>query len=97
LQSHADLERVQVHGLCTCTSSRDAYQAISIKAEVPSDAEVEGVPIAITFPGEIKAEPEVNYVSMSTLGRFHKHKYPSFYRHSIYALLLHRTTFIRKN
>jgi hypothetical protein len=50
-------------------ASQDAYQAISVKAEVPSDAEAEEDPLAITFPGGIKAEPEVSCVSVSMLGR----------------------------
>jgi hypothetical protein len=51
-------------------SSQDAYKAISVKAEVPSDAETEEDPLSITSPG-VKAEPEVSYVSVSMLGRFH--------------------------
>jgi hypothetical protein len=61
LQNPADLERVQVRVLCgeICpAASHDAYQAIVIKAEVPSDAEAED-PLAITSPG-IMAEPEVS-------------------------------------
>jgi hypothetical protein len=50
-------------------SSQDIYQETSIKAEVPSGAEAED-PLAITFPGGIKAEPEVRYVPVSMLGRF---------------------------
>jgi hypothetical protein len=67
LQNPADLERVHVRDLCVemCpASSHDAYQAISKKAEVQSDAEVEVDPLAITFPLEIKAEPEVSCISM---------------------------------
>jgi hypothetical protein len=60
-------------------SSQDAYQAISIKAEVLSDAEAEEDPLAITSPG-MKAEPEVSCVSLSMLGRFHKDRYLSFYK-----------------
>jgi hypothetical protein len=59
LQNLADLEKVR--GLCSemCpVSSCDAYQAITIKAEVSSDAEEE-CPARITVP-EIKAEPEVS-------------------------------------
>jgi hypothetical protein len=52
-------------------ASQDAYQAIRMKAEVLSDAEAEEDPLAITFPGGIKAEPEVSCVSVSVLGRFH--------------------------
>jgi hypothetical protein len=51
-------------------SSQDAYQAISVKAELPSDAEAEKDPLAIISPG-IKAKPEVSCVSVSMLGRFH--------------------------
>jgi hypothetical protein len=64
LQNAADLESIHVRGLCgeICpASSRDAYQAVSIKTEVPSDAEVEEDPLAIPFSG-IKAEPEVSCV-----------------------------------
>jgi hypothetical protein len=50
-----------------------------VKAEVPSDADAEEDPLAIPFPGGIKAEPEVSCVSMPMLGRFHKDRYPSFY------------------
>jgi hypothetical protein len=98
LQNPADFDRVYIRGLCgkTCpASSQDAYQTISIKAEVPSDAETEKDPLAITFSG-IKDQPEVSCVSVSMLGGFHKYKYPPFYKHSIYELLLHRTTYIRK-
>jgi hypothetical protein len=79
LQNPADLERIQVRGLCDeiCTaSSQDADQAISIKAEVLSEAEAQENPLAIIFPGGIKAESEVSCVSMSMLGGFHKCKYP---------------------
>jgi hypothetical protein len=72
LQNPADLERVHVGGLCgeICpAASHDAHQAISVKAEVPPDAEAEEDPLAITSPG-IKDEPEVSS-SMSILGRFH--------------------------
>ncbi|XP_023709223.1 zinc finger protein 333-like [Cryptotermes secundus] len=54
----ADSENVQ--GLCseTCpASSCNAYQAISMKTEVLSDAGEEEYPVPITFPG-IYAEPE---------------------------------------
>jgi hypothetical protein len=71
-----------VRGLCgevSSASPQDADQAIIIKAEVPSDAEAEDDPLAITFPGGIKADPEVSSVSVSMLGRFHYHRYPSFY------------------
>jgi hypothetical protein len=33
-----------------------------VKAEVPSDADTEEDPLAIIFPGGIKAEPEVSCV-----------------------------------
>jgi hypothetical protein len=59
LQNLADSEKVQ--GLCCeiCpASSCDIYQAITIKAEVCSEAE-EVYPVPITFAG-IKAEPEVS-------------------------------------
>jgi hypothetical protein len=75
-------------------SSHDAYQVISVRAQILSDAEEE-YPVPLTFVG-IKAEPEVSCVSVSMLGGLHKYKYPSFYRHSIYELLLHGTTYIRK-
>jgi hypothetical protein len=58
--------------------SHDAYQAIGVTAEVASHAEAEEDPVAITFPG-IKAEPEVSCVTVSMLGRFHKHGFPSLY------------------
>jgi hypothetical protein len=72
LQNVADSEKER--SLCSEMSpaaSHDAYQAISIKSEVPSDAEAEEDPLAITFPAGIKAEPEVSCVSVSMLGRFH--------------------------
>jgi hypothetical protein len=43
-------------------SSQDAYQSISIKAEVPSDAEEEESVVPLLFVG-IKAGPEVSWVS----------------------------------
>jgi hypothetical protein len=46
--------------------SQDSYQAISVKAEVPSDAEAEEDPLA-----GMKAEPEVSCASVSMLGQFH--------------------------
>jgi hypothetical protein len=64
LQNLADLE--EVRGPCSeiCPAfSCDVYQAITIKAEVFSDAEEEEYPVPITFPG-IKAEPEVSCVSV---------------------------------
>jgi hypothetical protein len=66
-----------LHSEVCPASSRDAYPAVSIKAEVFSDAEEEEYPVPLTFVG-IKAEPEVSYVSMPMLGRFHKYRYPSF-------------------
>jgi uncharacterized Zn-finger protein len=45
-------------------SSQDAYQAISVKAEILSDAEEKEFPHPITFLG-IKTEPEVSCVSVS--------------------------------
>jgi hypothetical protein len=59
-------------------SSHDTNQAISIKVEVLSDVEEEEDPLATIFP-EIKAEPEVSYVSVSMLGGFHKYRYSLFY------------------
>jgi hypothetical protein len=73
LQNPADLERVHVRNLYDeiCPAfPQDAEQAISIKVEVPSDGEAEEDPLAITFPGGIKAEPEVSWVSGSMFGRF---------------------------
>jgi hypothetical protein len=71
LQNPADLEKIRGLRSELCPAySRDAYQAISIKAEVPSDAEAEVDPLSVTSPG-IKAEPEVSCVSVSTLGRIH--------------------------
>jgi hypothetical protein len=64
LQKFADSEKA--HGLCTdiCpASSCNAYQAVTIKAEVFSDAEEEEYPIPIPFAG-IKAEPEVSCLSV---------------------------------
>jgi hypothetical protein len=78
LQDLTDSEKER--GLCgeICpASSQYAYQAISVKAEVQSDAEAEEDPLATTLPG-IKTEPEVRSVSVSMLGRFHKYKYSSF-------------------
>jgi hypothetical protein len=99
LQNPADLERGHVRGLHSelCpASSHDAYLANSIKAEVLSDAEAEDDPLAIPFPG-IKAEPEVRSVSVAILGGFHKYKYTSFYRHSIYELCyIEQLTFVRR-
>jgi hypothetical protein len=79
LQNPADLEKVQgLHSEICPASSHDAYQAISIKAEVPSEAEAEEDPLAITFPGGIKAEPEVSCVSMLVLGSFKNTGIPFF-------------------
>jgi hypothetical protein len=78
LQNPTDSENAQ--SLCTETcpaSSHDAYQAITIKAEVLSAVEEED-PLAVPFP-EIKAEPEVSCVSVSMLGGFHKYRYSLFY------------------
>jgi hypothetical protein len=41
-------------------SSHDAYPAIIVKAEVPSDTEEEDYPVPVTFPRGIKAEPVVS-------------------------------------
>jgi hypothetical protein len=48
-------------------SSCATYQAISIKAEVLSGAEEEEVPLAKTFSGGIKAEPEVSHNNEAAL------------------------------
>jgi hypothetical protein len=86
LQNSADLVTVQVRGLCGDEmfppSSHDAYQAISIKAEVPADAEED--PLATTISGAIKTEPKVSCISVSMLGRLHKYRYTSFQRQSMY-------------
>jgi hypothetical protein len=66
LQNLTDSEKEQ--GLCNEMSpaaSQDAYQAISVKAEVLSDVEEED-PLAVPFP-ELKAEPEVSCVSVSMI------------------------------
>jgi hypothetical protein len=71
LQNLADSEKKR--SLCSKISPespQDSYQAISVKAEVLSDAEAEEVPLVITFPG-ITAETQVSCVSVSMLGRFH--------------------------
>jgi hypothetical protein len=63
LQNLADLENVRDLRSKMCPASCcDVYQAITIKAEVFSDAEEEEHPVPLTFPG-IKAEPEVSCVS----------------------------------
>jgi hypothetical protein len=70
LQNLAKSEKKR--GLCReiCpASSQDAYQAISVKVEVPPDAEAEEDPLAITAPG-LKAERDVSCVSVSLLGGF---------------------------
>ncbi|PNF29728.1 hypothetical protein B7P43_G12159 [Cryptotermes secundus] len=57
----ADLERARVRGLCgeICPAfSHVLCPAISIEAKVPSGAEAEEDPLAITCPGGIKADPE---------------------------------------
>jgi hypothetical protein len=80
LQNPADLEKGQ--GLCSelCpASSHNAYFAVSIKAETPSDTEEE-YSVPLTFVG-VKAEPEVSCASVYMSGRFHKYRYPSFYAH----------------
>jgi hypothetical protein len=88
LQNLTDSEEVQGRCSETCpTISHELYLPISIKAEVLSDVEEEEDPLAITFSG-IKAEPEVSCGSVSVLAGFHKYSYPSFYKHSIYDLLL---------
>jgi hypothetical protein len=80
LQDLTDLEKVRDPRREICpASSHDAYQAISIKAEKLSDAEDEEDPVPITFPA-INLEPEVSYVSVSTLCGLHRYGYPSFYR-----------------
>jgi hypothetical protein len=64
LQDLADSKKVP--SVCSeiCgESSRDAYQAVSIKAKVLSDAEEENYPVPIIFPG-IEAKPEVSCVSV---------------------------------
>jgi hypothetical protein len=78
LQNSTDSENAQ--SLCAemCPgSSHDAYQAITIKAEVLSVVKEED-PLGVPFP-EIKAEPEVSCVSVSMLGRFHKYRFSLFY------------------
>jgi hypothetical protein len=59
LQNLMDLEKVRdlCNEMCPA-SSCDAYQAVTIKAEVFSNADEEEYPVRITFP-EIKAELEV--------------------------------------
>jgi hypothetical protein len=67
-----------MHSEICPASSHDAYPALSIKAEVFSDAEEEEYPVPLTYVG-IKAEPAVSCVFMPMLGRFHKYRYSSFY------------------
>jgi hypothetical protein len=63
LQNPTDLEKVQGLPSEICpASSHDAYPAVSIKAEIFSDAEEEEYPVPLTFVG-IKVEPEVSCVS----------------------------------
>jgi hypothetical protein len=61
LQNFTDSEKER--SLCTemspASTQEDAYQAISVKAELSSDTEAEEDPLAITSPG-VKAEPEVS-------------------------------------
>jgi hypothetical protein len=62
LQNIPDLEKVRgLYSEICPASSHEAYQAVSIKAEVFSDAEEEEYPVPITFAG-IKAEPKVSCV-----------------------------------
>jgi hypothetical protein len=59
-----DLEKMQGLSSDRCpASSCDTNQAISIKAEVFSDAEEEEYPVPFAFVG-IKAEPEVSSLSV---------------------------------
>jgi hypothetical protein len=70
LQNLADSQKAR--SLCSgmsLTFPQDAYQVISVKAEVPTDAEAEKDPLAITST-EIKAESVVSCVSVSMLGQF---------------------------
>jgi hypothetical protein len=79
LQNLTDSEKEQgLHSEMCPASSQDTYQAVSVKAEVPSDAEAEEDPDPITFPGTI-TEPEVSYLSVSMLGGFHRYRYSSLY------------------
>jgi hypothetical protein len=80
LQYSAVIGKVRgLHSEICPTSSHDAYSTIRVKDEVFSDAEEEEYPVPPTFVG-IKAESEVSCVSMPMLGRFHKYRYPSFYK-----------------
>jgi hypothetical protein len=88
LQNLADLE--EIRGRCSeiCPeSSHVAYQAISIKAEVFSDAEEEEYPLPLTFP-KIKTEPEVSCGSV----RWISQKQGSL----ILRTSIEQTTYIRK-
>jgi hypothetical protein len=69
LQNPTDFEEVRGLRREICTASHDAYLAISIKAEVLSDAEEEEHPVPITFV-RMKAEPEVSCVSVSMFWDF---------------------------
>jgi hypothetical protein len=65
LQNYTTLEK-DVMGPCGetyPTTFDDAYQAMNIKAEKVSDTEEEEDPVPMTFV-EIKAEPEVRYMSL---------------------------------
>jgi hypothetical protein len=78
LQNPTDFENIQsLHSEMCPASSHDAYPAISIKAEVLSDAEEEEDPVPITFVG-VKAEPEVSCVSVSMLWDFTNADIPRF-------------------
>lgn len=67
-----------LHSEMSHASSQDTYQAISVKAEVLSDAEAEEDPDPVPFPGII-AEPEVSCVSVPMLRGFHRYGYPLFF------------------
>jgi hypothetical protein len=64
LQNSGDLDTVRGLRSEICPASHDAYPAVIMKTEVPSDAEEEECPLPLTFVG-IKAEPEVSCVSTS--------------------------------
>jgi hypothetical protein len=49
--------------ICPSSCCGDAYQAVSIKAEVFSDGDEEEHPVLPSNP-EMKAEPEVSFVSV---------------------------------
>jgi hypothetical protein len=63
LQNYTDLGNA-VPGPCaeTCTTSRDATQAMNIKSEEGSDADEKEDPVQLTLQ-KIKAEPEVSCIS----------------------------------